>query len=83
LLLNRDKDAGLAQIGAILKQAPDYVPARVRLAQIALADKDYDTVRKEAAAVTSRDPQNVEVRQLEAQMYLATNEEGKAQDIMN
>lgn len=82
-LLKRDKEAGLAKIDEVLERAPDYVPARLRLAQLALADKDYETVTREVGSIISRDPQNIESRQLQAQMYLATRELDKAQDIMS
>ncbi len=83
VLLNRDKDAGKAQITSILKQAPDYVPARLRSAQIAFADTDYDSVKKDIQSIISRDAQNIEARQLEAQMYLALKDADKAQTIMD
>ena len=72
-----------AHLEKINRQAPDFVPGRLRRAQVAFSDKDYDRVSSEVSAILNRDNINVEARLLQAQTHLAKRDAAKAQGIMD
>ncbi|HAV64333.1 MAG TPA: hypothetical protein DCY13_18445, partial [Verrucomicrobiales bacterium] len=82
LLQTGATNEGRAHLDGIISAAPDFVPARLRKAQLAFAAKDFETTKSEISAILNRDQINVEARQLEAQMYLATSEPAKAELVM-
>ena len=61
-------------VDALLKEAPDYAPAWVLRAKIALAEKDYLECNRIAKNVLSWDPNNAEIRLLNARSYVFQNQ---------
>ena len=62
----------------ITKDTPDYIPAWRDLAQIAVTEKKYEEALKLLENNLSRDPQDPDARLLQAQIWLANGETGKA-----
>ena len=56
--------------------------SRLRKAQWSFAERDYEVVQGELAAVLTRDPMSVEARLLQAQLHLARREPAKADEVM-
>jgi tetratricopeptide (TPR) repeat protein len=71
-----------AHLDQVITRAPDFVPGRLRKAQLAFVARDYEAVGTELNAVLTRDPNNIDARVLEAQLHLAKREPAKAQPIM-
>ena len=53
-----ERDAARQILEAVVKEAPDYIPALIGLGEIALEDKKYDDCRAALDKVLSRDPDN-------------------------
>jgi tetratricopeptide (TPR) repeat protein len=64
------------------KQAPDYLPGWVLLAQLALKDKKYDEALSLLENVFSRDPDYVDGRRLQSDVLLAKGDTKRAVEIM-
>lgn len=71
-----------AHLDQVIKRAPDFVPGRLRKAQLAFAERDHAAVGAELNAVLTRDPNNIDARVLETQLHLVNREPAKAQPIM-
>lgn len=71
-----------AHLDQVIKRAPDFVPGRLRKAQLAFAERDHAGVGAELNAVLTRDPNNIDARLLETQLHLDKREPAKAQPIM-
>jgi Putative Zn-dependent protease, contains TPR repeats len=71
-----------ATLKEITRQAPDFLPAWILFAQLAFNEKKYDESISLLENVTSRDPQNVDARTLEAQALLAKGDSKKAVQVM-
>ena len=67
-----------AQLSGITRDAPDFLPAWRLLAQIALAEKQFDESLSLVETVILRDPVNIEARLIQAQVMLAKGEVHKA-----
>lgn len=78
-----ETNEALALLDKVIKAAPDFVTARLRRAQIALAERDFALVGTEISAVLNRDPINIEARVLQAQLRLARHDPEKALAIMD
>lgn len=61
-----------------VKQAPDYVPALMGLAQIALSEKKYDDARNYANQVLARDPDDFDAMLFQSQLAMAQNQPDQA-----
>lgn len=72
-----------AALDKLIKEAPDYVPARLREAQVAFVAKDYKKVDQELNAILTRDPINIDARVMQAQLALANHEPDQAGTIMD
>jgi tetratricopeptide (TPR) repeat protein len=77
----RIDDAG-AMLNEITRQAPDYLPAWGRLAQIAFAEKNYDQSLALLENVFNRDGANFEAGMLKAEVWLAKGEVKQALEIL-
>ena len=66
----------------ITRQAPDYLPAWILFAQLALNEKKYDEAISLLQNVVSRDPENVDARTMEAQVRLGKGESKKAVQVL-
>jgi tetratricopeptide (TPR) repeat protein len=64
------------------KQAPDYPPGWVLLAELAFKDKKYDEALSLLENVFSRDPEYVDGRRLQGNVLLAKGETKKAVDVL-
>ena len=62
------------------KQAPDYLPGWILLAERSLKDKKYDDSLSLLETVSSRDPENVDGRRLQSDVLLAKGDTQKAVD---
>jgi len=73
-------DAGAARqiLEDVIKQAPDYVPALMGLAEIALDAKKFDESRDFLKKVLSLDPDNFDGMMFDARLNFAQGENGKA-----
>lgn len=67
-----------AALQDMVKQAPDYIPAWSRLAQIALVERRFDDALAHLQQGLRRDPANYECRETRAQLWLARGETPKA-----
>lgn len=65
-------------INQIAKQAPDYLPASMRVAQIALAERRFPDCERVVTSVLARDPTHLEAMLLMARLHVAQNQPGKA-----
>lgn len=73
-----DLAEGKRLIKEITKQAPDYVPAWIRDAEIALAEKRYSDCDALLSQALARDTGNYEALLLRARMYLVQGQGEKA-----
>jgi tetratricopeptide (TPR) repeat protein len=64
------------------KQAPDYPPGWVLLAELAFKDKKYDEALSLLENVFSRDPEYVDGRRLQSNVLLAKGEGKKALELL-
>ena len=64
------------------KQAPDYLPGWILLAELAFKDKKYDEALSLLENVFGRDPQYVDGRRLQSDVLLAKGETKKAVEIL-
>ena len=73
-----DLAEGKRLIQEITKQVPDYVPAWIRQAEIALAEKRYEDCSTLIGQALGRDSDNYEALLLRGRMYLAEGQGDKA-----
>src|SRR5439155_4414099 len=66
----------------ITKQAPDYLPSWILLAEIAFKDKKYDEAHALLENVFGRDAENFDGRRLESDVLLAKGDTKKALDVV-
>ena len=64
------------------KQAPDYLPGWILLAELASKDKKYDEALSLLENVFSREPEYVDGRRLQSDILLAKREPKKAIDVL-
>src|SRR5437773_8869430 len=64
------------------KQAPDYLPGWILLAELATKDKKYDEALSLLENVFSREPEYVDGRRLQSDILLAKGEAKKAIDVL-
>jgi tetratricopeptide (TPR) repeat protein len=69
---------GKRLLAEISKQTPDYVPAWLQQAEIALAEKDYTNCAALVNQALARDPDNFEASLIRARMLLAQRDGPKA-----
>lgn len=77
-LQNGDTAAGQRMLQAMVQKAPDYLPAWLKLADIAAAEKKYDDSAAILNKVLARDPQNYEAMLLSGGLNLAKGESAQA-----
>ena len=82
LLATGAGDAAQAALTEITAKAPDYVPAWRLLSQIALSKKDYKGAATLLENVFSRDPQDLDARAIEANIFVAQGEPKKALEVL-
>ncbi|HWD90881.1 MAG TPA: tetratricopeptide repeat protein [Verrucomicrobiae bacterium] len=73
-----DLAEGKRLMDEITKQVPDYVPAWIREAEIALAEKRFDDCNNLINQALARDTDNYEALLLRGRMYLAQKQGDKA-----
>ena len=64
------------------KQAPDYLPGWILLAELASKDKKYDEALSLLENVFSREPQSVDGRRLQSDILLAKGDAKKAIEVL-
>ena len=64
------------------KQAPDYLPGWILLAELASKDKKYDEALSLLENVFSREPEYVDGRRLQSEILLAKGETKKAVEVL-
>jgi tetratricopeptide (TPR) repeat protein len=64
------------------KQAPDYLPGWILLAELASNDKKYDEALSLLENVFSRDAENIDGRRLQGNVLLAKGDTKKAVDVL-
>jgi tetratricopeptide (TPR) repeat protein len=64
------------------KQAPDYLPGWILLADLASKDKKYDEALSTLENVFSRDPENIDGRRLQSEVLLAKGDTKTAVAVM-
>ena len=64
------------------RQAPDYLPGWILLAELAFKDKKYDEALSLLENVFSRDPENVDGRRLQSDVLLAKGDTKKAVEVL-
>jgi tetratricopeptide (TPR) repeat protein len=64
------------------KQAPDYLPGWVLLAELASKDKKYDEALSLLENVFGRDPENVDGHRLQGEVYLAKGDTKTAVQVL-
>src|SRR5437773_2682709 len=64
------------------KQAPDYLPGWIWLAELAYKDKKYDEALSLLENVFGRDPEYIEGRRLESDVLLAKGDTKKAVEVL-
>lgn len=67
-----------AMLNQLVRKAPDYLPAWLRIARVALAEKHYDDCDAALRNVTQREPADVEAILLLANLRLRQNAPDKA-----
>ncbi|MEI6083189.1 MAG: tetratricopeptide repeat protein [Verrucomicrobiota bacterium] len=73
-----DLAAARREVDAVIKSTPDYLPASLNLAEIAVREKKYDECAATIRKVLERDPGNYEAQFLSARLRLIKGEAGKA-----
>ena len=71
-------EAAKELINQMAKQTPDYLPALMRVAQIALAERRYPDCDHVIRFVLARDPAHLEAMLLLARLHLAQNQPDQA-----
>ena len=71
-------EAATAYLKEITTKAPDYLPGWTLLARIAFAGKKYEQVPAYLENVFSRDPENIDARLLQSDLWLAKHQPDKA-----
>lgn len=64
------------------RQAPDYLPGWVLLAELALKDKKYDEALSLLENAFGRDPEYVDGRRLQSDVFLAKGDRKKALEVL-
>ena len=64
------------------KQAPDYLPGWILLAELAYKDKKYDEALSLLENVFSRDPEYIDGRRLQSDVLLAKGDTKKAVEVL-
>jgi tetratricopeptide (TPR) repeat protein len=64
------------------KQAPDYLPGWILLAELSLKDKKYDEALSLLENVFGRDPENLDGRRLQSDVLLAKGDAKKAVEVL-
>jgi tetratricopeptide (TPR) repeat protein len=77
-LTSGETNAGMAYLEEITKHVSDYLPAWMRLAQIAFAEKRFEDCSKLLEKIQLRDPVNPDAMMLKGRVYLAQGEGAKA-----
>jgi tetratricopeptide (TPR) repeat protein len=80
---NGEVAEGKKLIDEITKQAPDFVPAWIRRAQIALVEKKYDDCDALLKNALTRDNDNFDAMMLQGRLYLASGQSEKAAAAMS
>ncbi len=78
--LNGAVDKSKQALQEITRKFPDFFPAWLLQAKIALMEKHYDEVASLLENVLSQDPQNIDGRMLKSQMFLGKGDTQKAID---
>ncbi len=73
-----DLKSGRSLLEEITRNTPDYLPAWIRLAELAMQEKRYDDGLAAVGRVLTRDPLNPEAMLLSGQLRLAKGEPDKA-----
>ncbi|MBP8260392.1 MAG: tetratricopeptide repeat protein [Verrucomicrobia bacterium] len=71
-------DEARAILDEVLSHAPDYLPASLLLARIAMQERKLDEAMALASRVVSRDPLNLNARQLRSQLHVVMRQPEKA-----
>jgi tetratricopeptide (TPR) repeat protein len=71
-------EAASAFLSSLTAKAPDFLPAWTLLGRIAFSEKRYDQALSDLENVFSRDPENIEGRLLQSDIWLARRETEKA-----
>jgi tetratricopeptide (TPR) repeat protein len=66
------------RLASITKQTPDYLPAWIRQAEIAMAERDYTNCASLLNQALARDPGNYETLLLRGRLFLAQRDPAKA-----
>jgi tetratricopeptide (TPR) repeat protein len=77
-LRSGDPSAAKASLEDITKNAPDYVPAYSRLAEIALAERDFDHADMMSKKILNLDPDNYDGMLLSARVRVGKGDAGGA-----
>ncbi len=65
-----DNETARQILGDVIKQAPDYVPALMGMAEIALGEKKYDDARNYSDQVLTRDADNFDALMFQSRVAL-------------
>ena len=71
-------EAASAFLRSLTAKAPDFLPAWTLLGRIAFSEKKYDQALSDLENVFSRDPENIDARLLQSDVWLARRETKKA-----
>jgi tetratricopeptide (TPR) repeat protein len=77
------KDEARQLVEEITRQAPDYLPAWIFLAELAFSDKKYDDCNSMLQRVLARDPENFEAGMLNGNLNLAKGDATNAISAFN
>src|SRR5258705_1188595 len=73
-----DRVAAKAFLESMIKQAPDYIPASTRLAEIALVERRFDDAASISRNILARDPGNYEAMLLLGRVNLSNEDYPRA-----
>jgi len=73
-----DRDGARAAITQILKDAPDYIPANMALAEVAASEKKYDEGMAAVELILAEDADNFDALLFQAQLEMARGKPDKA-----
>lgn len=77
-------DAAMSYLNQLIAKTPDFLPAWISLAKIALSRKAYEDAMRYLQHVFSYDPDNVEAHLVQSDIWLAQNEPTKViVDLLN
>jgi tetratricopeptide (TPR) repeat protein len=82
LLAKGDLDGARVQFSDALQTRPDYVPARVALAQVQLARREFAAVQQSTSDVLRREPANGQARLILATSYIGLDKFAEARQIL-